>query len=94
MCLQEEQITKNILKSWDVQRSMHAEVKRVLEVAKRKKRSERVVRMVDAAARGIIEEVGVVYLEICDEHVLICVSCTRSTRRTRWTLPPTRPLKR
>ena len=57
-CLQEEQITKNILKSWDVQRSMHAEVKRVLEVAKRKKRSERVVRMVDAAARGHIEEVG------------------------------------
>ena len=37
---------------------MHAEVKRVLEVAKRKKRSERVVRMVDAAARGTVEEVG------------------------------------
>lgn len=54
---QEEQITKNILASWDVQRSPHGEVKRVLEVAKRKKRSERIVRLVDAAARGDTDEV-------------------------------------
>ncbi|KAK9811376.1 hypothetical protein WJX72_002779 [[Myrmecia] bisecta] len=55
---QEEQITKNILQGWDVQRSMHSEVKRVLEVAKKKKRNERVVRLVDAAARGDIDEVN------------------------------------
>ena len=55
---QEEQITRNILASWQVQRSMHSEVKKVLEMAKRKKRNERVVRLVDAAARGDITEVG------------------------------------
>jgi len=54
---QEEQITRNILASWQVQRSMHSEVKKVLEVAKRKKRNERVVRLVDAAARGDVAEV-------------------------------------
>ncbi|KAK9848396.1 hypothetical protein WJX84_008432 [Apatococcus fuscideae] len=54
---QEEQITKNILQSWDLQHSMQPEVKRVLEMAKQKKRNERVVRLVDAAARGSIEEV-------------------------------------
>ena len=36
---------------------MHSEVKKVLEMAKRKKRNERVVRLVDAAARGDITEV-------------------------------------
>ena len=55
--VQEEQITRNILASWQVQRSMHSEVKKVLEVAKRKKRNERVVRLVDAAARGDVSEV-------------------------------------
>ena len=55
--VQEEQITRNILASWQVQRSMHSEVKKVLEVAKRKKRNERVVRLVDAAARGDVAEV-------------------------------------
>ena len=55
--MQEEQITRNILASWQVQRSMHTEVKKVLEVAKRKKRNERVVRLVDAAARGDVAEV-------------------------------------
>ncbi len=55
--MQEEQITRNILASWQVQRSMHSEVKKVLEVAKRKKRNERVVRLVDAAARGDVAEV-------------------------------------
>lgn len=34
------------------------EVKRVLEMAKQKKRNERVVRLVDAAARGSLEEVS------------------------------------
>ena len=56
--VQEEQITRNILASWQVQRSMHSEVKKVLEVAKRKKRNERVVRLVDAAARGDVSEVA------------------------------------
>lgn len=56
---QEEQITRNILTSWQVQRSMHSEVKKVLEMAKRKKRNERVVRLVDAAARGDIAEVPI-----------------------------------
>ena len=51
------QITRNILASWQVQHSMHSEVKKVLEMAKRKKRNERVVRLVDAAARGNITEV-------------------------------------
>ena len=37
---------------------MHSEVKKVLEVAKRKKRNERVVRLVDAAARGDVAEVA------------------------------------
>ncbi|KAL3159544.1 hypothetical protein ABBQ38_009960 [Trebouxia sp. C0009 RCD-2024] len=55
---QEEQITRNILASWQVQRSMHSEVKKVLEVAKRKKRNERVVRLVDAAATGNVAEVN------------------------------------
>lgn len=36
---------------------MHSEVKKVLEVAKRKKRNERVVRLVDAAATGNVAEV-------------------------------------
>ena len=57
MHAQEEQITRNILASWQVQHSMHSEVKKVLEMAKRKKRNERVVRLVDAAARGNITEV-------------------------------------
>ena len=56
--VQEEQITRNILASWQVQRSMHSEVKKVLEVAKRKKRNERVVRLVDAAANGDVAEVS------------------------------------
>ena len=56
--VQEEQITRNILASWQVQRSMHSEVKKVLEVAKRKKRNERVVRLVDAAATGDVAEVS------------------------------------
>ncbi|KAK9861698.1 hypothetical protein WJX84_004552 [Apatococcus fuscideae] len=54
---QEEQITKNILQSWGLQHTMKVEVKRVLEMAKHKKRNERVVRLVDAAARGSLEEV-------------------------------------
>lgn len=58
MRVQEEQITRNILASWQVQRSMHSEVKKVLEVAKRKKRNERVVRLVDAAATGNVAEVS------------------------------------
>ena len=60
---QEEQITRNILASWQVQRSMHSEVKKVVEVAKRKKRNERVVRLVDAAARGDVAEVA--YCQLC-----------------------------
>ena len=37
--------------------TLQVEVKRVLEMAKHKKRNERVVRLVDAAARGSLEEV-------------------------------------
>lgn len=68
---QEEQITRNILASWQVQRSMHSEVKRVVEVAKRKKRNERVVRLVDAAARGDVAEVA--YCQLCCLSMLPCV---------------------
>ena len=41
---------------------MQVEVKRVLEMAKQKKRNERVVRLVDAAARGSLDEVGPPFL--------------------------------
>ena len=66
---QEEQITRNILASWQVQGSMHSEVKKVLEVAKRKKRNERVVRLVDAAARGDVSEVATA---VCYSLLLLC----------------------
>lgn len=72
---QEEQITRNILASWQVQRSMHSEVKKVLEMAKRKKRNERVVRLVDAAARGDITEVG-----SCD-YTLSCTALLMTVSR-------------
>ncbi len=74
--MQEEQITRNILASWQVQRSMHSEVKKVLEVAKRKKRNERVVRLVDAAARGDVAEVTLAAnaaLSPCQHPVPFCL---------------------
>jgi len=78
---QEEQITRNILASWQVQRSMHSEVKKVLEVAKRKKRNERVVRLVDAAARGDVAEVTLAAnaaLSPCQYLVPFCLQCCLS----------------
>ena len=73
--VQEEQITRNILASWQVQRSMHSEVKKVLEVAKRKKRNERVVRLVDAAANGDVAEVSPP-VPPCTPSVTVSKICT------------------
>jgi len=86
--VQEEQITRNILASWQVQRSMHSEVKKVLEVAKRKKRNERVVRLVDAAARGDVAEVSHIaplcQIVFCDCHSCRLPSCHAVLMPSTW----------